>query len=1464
MGTKLVIFALFCMLPGLLFSWTDIGSNICTCGTNCSDCFDALNDTTNCTAEVRLTTALTTTGASCIYDPVNFNNKIFDCQGNTITGDDTYNYGIYLQSQSGNTIKNCNISDYQAGFYISSSNSNTFINNTASSNTWTGFYIRYSDNNDFFNNTASNNRHGVYYMSNSNNDMIDNNLSGNTQYDFYFYAGSTSNCNNRIENITGTGGLPINYTNTTVTWRDFQASQIILCNADNSVLSNLTANDFSIVQTENTLVNASLAANGYRGFCLEYSDSNNFTNNTAHSNSDSGFYAYYNSEGNIFTNNTAYSNRNGFKIESNAGNNFTNNTAYSNSFAGFGFGSYTEGNVLINNTARNNVNTRGFNLANTKHNLFINNTAHHNSYAINIERNSVNNTFIHNIVRDNSWGVYFDSHGGNINNTFINDSVYSNSNQGFSIRSAYNTSIISAILYDNYYGIHFSGSSAENLNMTNALFLNPQGTFVNYTNLSLYDVLGGTESYSINWTSPLAPPDADHIPFENKTVDITTQSGSPSIDSITWHWRDAEAGGYNESRLELWKYSGSWALVNDSPDNVSNTLMLYNHNPSSTYAIFENNASVPTGCMNFSHPGSYSLTQNAFGAPFVVNTLMGTYNACILINSSDVELDCNGYNITNMGSPPSTSAGVLAVGPNPFYTNITIRNCNVSGYDQGFTLGIFGNSTIENNTAHGNSDTGFYTILLRNTTIANNTAYSNPTGFEILFLGNYTISDNTASSNTQYGFYIVFANATLINNTASTNSDDGFAIQFANATLINNTASTNSDTGFTIQFANATLTNNTAFNSNTGFYVIFVNNATLTNNTAFSNTDDGFFIFFVNNATLTNNTAFSNTDDGFYIIAVNQSTLINNTAFSNDDGFYIFLSNSNNLTNNTAFSNTNGFYLLNSSNNNLTNNTAFSNYDGFYTVNSTNNTLFNNMAYGNTNNGFLIYMGNATLINNTAFANLEGFWLQYSSSTLINNTAFGQFDCAFIVFLSMGHETLINNTAFSNACGFIPYIANATFTNNTIHNNDEGLFIMDSQIDLFFNHTIFYNNLYDMEIFSFGSPLSYSAEELLFLNPSGTFDNYTNLSITDAVGALEYYFINWTSNATPLPADYSSLGNKYVQITNYSVFGPVIVSIENVTWHWNNTEASAFDESSLDIWKYNGSWQELNATLDTDANILTLLNLNPASDYGILGKLLPSEEKEKDKPPPARLSVEIALGCDMNVVTVTDDGEPVEGADVSVMNGGITSGTTDSNGEFSFEDCGYTAVVYVNKKSYSPKTITKELIYCAVCAGCKTDEDCQGCYYCNVANGTCMLSDDSQCAADVACAEGYICMDCSCAECIKDSDCPSGYTCEDYECVPPECFIDSDCPAGHICEDYDCIEEVEIEEPEPEVIVEEEAEEPEITPPLEEPSEEAVTPLAEPSEEEPEPFEALPAEALAVLAFILIAGIIYLIFSWRR
>ncbi|MFH0885055.1 MAG: DUF1565 domain-containing protein, partial [Candidatus Micrarchaeota archaeon] len=318
------------------------------------------------------------------------------------------------------------------------------------------------------------------------------------------------------------------------------------------------------------------------------------------------------------------------------------------------------------------------------------------------------------------------------------------------------------------------------------------------------------------------------------------------------------------------------------------------------------------------------------------------------------------------------------------------------------------------------------------------------------------------------------------------------------------------------------------------------------------------YLYSSSNNNLTNNSAYNNSNRGFYLSSSFSNNITNKTAYSNTQyGYRLDSSSSNNFTNNSAYRNSYGFTLSSSSSNTFTNNTAYNNsFYGFYLSSSSNNNLTSNTAYNNTQHGFLLYSSsnNNTLTNNTAFNNLQyGFWL-YSSS----------------------NNTLTNNSVSGSTYG--------------------GVYLYDSNQTLMTGDHLYGNNP-DLTLEADSSlPFDVMLSGVVFDNPAGDYQNFTNISINDTLGAGELYDIFWSLNASGLPANYTSFGNKFVNITPASG-SP---SIDTLVWSWQDSELTGYNESRFVLFRYNGAWSALPASLNTGANTLTLSNLNSFSQFGPL------------------------------------------------------------------------------------------------------------------------------------------------------------------------------------------------------------------------------------------------------------------------
>ena len=133
---------------------------------------------------------------------VSANDVTLDCQGHIIDATGTVEYGIYITNsgldRENFKLVNCIVTDFTKGLYA------------------------------------------VYSKGINITDSI---IANNTQWDVHIDPSAvTTRCDSYFSNVTGTNGKPIVYYNTTVTIEDWNnnVSSIILCNADDSVINNLT------------------------------------------------------------------------------------------------------------------------------------------------------------------------------------------------------------------------------------------------------------------------------------------------------------------------------------------------------------------------------------------------------------------------------------------------------------------------------------------------------------------------------------------------------------------------------------------------------------------------------------------------------------------------------------------------------------------------------------------------------------------------------------------------------------------------------------------------------------------------------------------------------------------------------------------------------------------------------------------------------------------------------------------------------------------------------------------------------------------------------------------------------------------------------------------------------------------------------------------------------------------------
>jgi parallel beta-helix repeat protein len=376
----------------------------------------------------------TNTNNTFVNNTANANRFGFSIEGagtsnNKLTNNNVYNntLGIRVFTASRNNITGTiGTNNTNEVILLTGGSSNNTVTGNNASNNGVGIVLNNATNNNLTNNTANNNRIGFLInspagTSTTNNRLINNTAQENTEFDLNIAnIVADANCNNTIANMTGSGNRPVIYKNATdapvMLSNNDTMSELVLCNADNSSLTNITIrgsdtlgnNGILLVRTDDSAVNNSNSSNNFIGFLLFGSNRNNLTNNFANNNAGNGFTVQQSNNDRLI-NNSANNNSVvggttgvGFSVPNSANNTFINNSATNNE-EGFFLVNMARDNIFNNNNASNNQ--FGFMVNNGFRNNFTNNFAYNNSFVgFKAVNNATNNTYLNNTALNNIRG----------------------------------------------------------------------------------------------------------------------------------------------------------------------------------------------------------------------------------------------------------------------------------------------------------------------------------------------------------------------------------------------------------------------------------------------------------------------------------------------------------------------------------------------------------------------------------------------------------------------------------------------------------------------------------------------------------------------------------------------------------------------------------------------------------------------------------------------------------------------------------------------------------------------------------------------------------------------------------------------------------------------------------------------------------------------------------------------------
>ncbi len=1235
-------------------------------------------------------------------------NVVLDCAGYSLSGNNSVNgTGIFLSPASSNaTVKNCNVRDYlygSVGYGIIAygSHNNLFMNNTING-TGDGFYIGASNNNTLANNTAYNNLgNGIRITERSNRSVVANN------------SAFGNNCNGfGIDGASANGTFTNNIANNNTCFAGFS-----IFASDNNTFVN------------NTACNNTRGPN-LRGFQTMNANGNRFTNNTAFSVSEDAF-AFYSATRSVLLNNTVTNaTRYGYYLYATDDTNITNSSAL-NTQMGF-FIDTGSRNWITGSTA--NHSQTGFRATTcTDCRIIGDYTFNQSSFAYFITTGSLNTVIANSTANRSNFGLFILS---STNTNLSNNTFFNSSSMGVFISDS--TGVVMS-------GDRFSRNNPDldiqglaDINATGILFADPSGILQNYTNLSISDNVGSGEAYYVNWSAQPSPLPPGSVSFRNKFVNITRIAGSVNISRISWSWLESELNGsMNESNFALYKYNSSgWSSVNSTPDTSGNTLSRINYVPGSTYAILEATPPAAETCpAPITSPGSYNLTQNAFGAPYDASPI-ASYTACVKIASSDVAFDCAGFNITNNGTV--NSIGILLNGS---LNNVTVRNCpNVSAYRIGVDV-YYSNSSEVRNISISNSSSSGLTIDHSYGNAFRDGAFSNCGDGVDLDESDSNRLDNLTFYGNKYGLGIYdgsdFNNASNIVLVGLANSDDQMDIGGNEGNLLRN---------ITI----------TAYNDTAGDGAIY----------AWDNVDDTF-----ENLTITQAKA-----SGIYMSPASNLTVRDSFINSSDYGLYTDSGSSGIRFVNVeiAGSRVRGIHLDNASGGSFENVTVHgSSGAGAYVFDSASTSFQGGRFFGNSPD-FLIESAFSwpfgLSLDGVVFTNPSGSLQDFTNLSITDSV---DLDSSYSINWSAQPAGLPPDTAsFGNKHINITKVFGSPAIDLLVwhwqgdelnSSHDEARFalfrysgaweLVNGTPDTAAN-TLANATLADFSVFSILQNVSdITPPQVILLSPP----NGSTLNASSA----NFSFIATDDSAAAMNCSIyldSALNQTNSSVQNGTSTAFEIAGIADGSHYWTVNCSDGINSNASLV---------RNFTVDTPV----------PSDGG---------DDDEDRP----LSVSAISSCNGTTVGVTSRGSLVP--DVEIRVDGSPAGITNSSGGIAFEGCGKTVEIRASKPGYSTETVSKTLIGCDECRVGVPPKPPQNvtCPCGEVVNASCVpfeCCSDSSCGSVEYCKipSGKIGGECvavagSCGEAKNHTFVPYGYQCG----TEPGC---PSCPADMRCEAHKCI-----------------------------------------------------------------------------
>ncbi|MGB8217243.1 MAG: PGF-pre-PGF domain-containing protein, partial [Candidatus Methanoperedens sp.] len=247
----------------------------------------------------------------------------------------------------------------------------------------------------------------------------------------------------------------------------------------------------------------------------------------------------------------------------------------------------------------------------------------------------------------------------------------------------------------------------------------------------------------------------------------------------------------------------------------------------------------------------------------------------------------------------------------------------------------------------------------------------------------------------------------------------------------------------------------------------------------------------------------------------------------------------------------------------------------------------------------VIFDGAGYTIDGMATANTFGVNVSNSTTSLSNVTIknLNVTDWYIgIYYNNTSNGSIINNSANSNNFSGIYILSsnNNSLINNTANsNNNYGIFFNSSNNNTIINNSALNNTIWDF--FSSLNSLNNSVVNLTILN--------STISFTSKDVAIK-------SASTPAgdPTGYRNIG-KYINATNNSADSWLFLNVS-----YNNSDISGLNESTLRMWRYNGSWSLVNGTNGVETSLKYVFS--NITNFSILAPMAESPPTPTPTPSP--------------------------------------------------------------------------------------------------------------------------------------------------------------------------------------------------------------------------------------------------------